>query len=106
MKGRGMLYEELKQKAEAYLGREFTQKELRLYPYIVDCALNSRRIERSKTHEEEQDIISMLEKEGRLYREYPSYMHPTREFWMFMCEILGYSYVEIAEDFFEVEQKG
>lgn len=100
MKGRGILYEELKQKAETYLGREFTQKELRLYPYLVDRALNSQRVERAKLRDGEQEIIELLEKEGRLKREYPSFMHPTRDFWMFMCEILGDSYVELADEFF------
>lgn len=34
-KPRGMLTDETKAKAEEYLGREFTQKELRLYPGLV-----------------------------------------------------------------------
>lgn len=97
-KPRGCLTEEIKRKAEQYLGRKFTQDELRLYPYLCDCALNRVHIERVKTSPEEQDIMSMLESEGRLKREYPSYMHPTREFWMFMSECLADSYVVLAED--------
>lgn len=97
-KSRGCLTEELKKKAEQYLGREFTQDELRLYPYLCYCSLNDARIERAKTTPEEQDIIHMLESEGRLQREYPSYMHPTREFWVFMNECLADSYVILAED--------
>lgn len=31
---RGMLTESIKQRAERYLGRELTQEELRLYPYL------------------------------------------------------------------------
>ena len=70
-KPRGMLTTEIKEKAEKYLSREFTVKELKLYPYLCSCAVDHQRIERSKTSEEEQDIIQVLEKEGRLYREYP-----------------------------------
>ena len=99
-KPRGILTEELKKKAEQYLGREFTQDELRLYPYLCDRALNRARIERARTSPEEQDIMSMLESEGRLKREYPSYMHPTREFWAIMNECLADSYVLLAEDLY------
>lgn len=97
-KPRGLLTNATKAKAEEYLGREFTQKELRLYPYLCSCAVDHSRIERSKTDDEEQEIIRMLEAEGRLLREYPSYMHPTKDFFEFMTKIVGEGYVEFAFD--------
>lgn len=95
---RGMLTESIKQRAERYLGREFTQEELRLYPYLCYCAINDERVGRSRTTDAEQDIIQKLESEGRLLREYPSYMHPTRQFYMFMQDILVDTYIVTAED--------
>lgn len=96
--GRGMLAKELKEKAENYLGREFTQKELRLYPFIVYCMTNGGYIPRDKTNEEELEMLRTLEKEGRLKREYPARFFPTREFWHFMNDCLADSYVTLAED--------
>ena len=103
MKVRGMLTDSVKKQAEEYLGRCFTQTELRLYPYICDRAINNGRIERSKTTEEEQDILQTLENEGRLYREYPSYMHPTKDFYMFMQKILMETDSTTAEEMQETE---
>lgn len=96
---RGCLTEKFKQEAKEYLGRDITQKELRLYPYLCDCAINHSRVERVKTTEEEQEIMKVLEKEGLLVREYPSYMHPTKEFYMFMQKALMECYVITAEDY-------
>jgi hypothetical protein len=98
-KRRGFLTEEFKQEANKYLGRELTITELRLYPYLCLCAVDWQRVERSKTTPEEQEIMKMLEKEKRLVREYPSYMHPTKEFYMFMQKALMECYVITAEDY-------
>ncbi len=95
---RGMLTNAIRKRAELYLHRAFTQEELRLYPYLCDCAINHARVERSKITETERDIIQQLEDEGRLLRTYPGYMHPTREFYLFMQDILVDTYVETAED--------
>lgn len=98
-KSRGCLTEHFEKEAKEYLGRDITLRELRLYPYLCDCAINHSRIERVKTTEEEQEIMIILEKEGRLVREYPSYMHPTKEFYMFMQKALMECYVITAEDY-------
>ena len=96
--GRGILTDKIKEKAEKYLGREFTQKELRLYPYMQYCFMNEGRIDRQHTNTEERDILQNLVDEHRLVREYPAYFAPTREFWMFMNDILADAYVILAED--------
>ena len=95
---RGMLTQELKNKAEKYLDREFTQKELRLYPFIVYCVTNGGKIPREKTDYEEREILQVLESEGRLVRKHPSDFYPTKEFWTFMNDCLADSYVILAED--------
>ena len=100
-KARGCLTENFKNEAKEYLGREITQKELRLYPYLCFCAVDCQRIDRAKTTDEEQEIMKILENEGRLVREYPSYMHPTKEFYMFMQKALVECYVITAEDYKE-----
>ena len=101
---RGMLTEALKNKAENYLGREFTQKELRLYPFIVYCVINGGRIPREKINEQERKLLHLLMDEGRLKRNCPDYYYPTREFWSFMNDCLADSYVVLAEDVTEQEE--
>ena len=101
MERRGFLTEAFAKEAKEYLGRDFTQIELRLYPYLTYCAVNHQKVERLKTTDTEQDIISMLEKEGRLVREYPSYMHPTKDFYMFMQKAILECYVLTAEEYIQ-----
>ena len=98
---RGCLNENLKTKAEKYLGRGFTQRELRLYPYLTYCFANNGYVDRSKISSEERDIIRLLISEGRIIRERESYFCPTRDFWMFMNECLADSYVTLVEDLVE-----
>ena len=102
MKLRGCIYPELKEKAENYLGREFTQTELRLYPYLTYVFVNNGKVERNKISDEERLILETLKSEGRIVREYPNYYYPTKEFWMFINEILTDSYVTLVED---IEEK-
>ena len=99
IKSRGCLTENFKNEAKEYLGREITQEELRLYPYLCFCAVDHERISRGKTTDEEQEIMAILETEGHLVREYPSYMHPTKEFYMFMQKAIVECYVITAEDY-------
>ena len=98
-KARGCLTENFENEAKEYLGREITQEELRLYPYLCFCAVDHARISREKTTEKEQEIMKILEREGHLVREYPSYMHPTKEFYMFMQKSIVECYVITAEDY-------
>ena len=96
--GRGVLTEEVKEKAEKYLGREFTQRELRLYPYIQYCVMNGGYISREKTNEEERVILQRLTNEKHWIRDYPADFYPTKDFWMFINDILSDTYVTLAED--------
>ena len=93
-----MLTPEVALYAEQYLGREFTQNELRLYPYLCDCMINRRRVEAARTTQEEQEILRTLEKEAHIVREYPSYFYPEREFYLFMQECLVDTYIKTKEE--------
>ena len=96
---RGILTKEIKEKAEKYLGREFTQKELRLYPYMQYCFMNYEgHIERAKLRDGESEILRQLVNEHHLIRVYPAEFSPAREFWAFMNDILADTYVILAED--------
>ena len=95
---RGVLTPEIKEKAEKHLGREFTQKELRLYPYLQYCCINSEPVDRRKIDAEEQNIIELLESEQRLVWDYASHILPTRAFWSFLCDIVADGYVERLDE--------
>lgn len=95
---RGYLTDDVREKAEAYLGRDFTTTELRLYPYIQYCVMNGGEIDRSKISDDESTYLKYLIIEKHMIRRHPNSFYPTREFWMFMNDILADTYVELAED--------
>lgn len=101
---RGFLTSEIKEKAEKYLNREFTQTELRLYPYIQYCCMNGGYIGREKTSEKERVILQQLVNEKHLIRDYPADFYPTKDFWMFMNDILTDAYVVTAEELEETDE--
>ena len=97
---RGKLTEALKKKGEAFLGREFTQKELRLYPYIDYCIKNNcQGWSFSKMNATELDIIDQLEEDGCLVYSAEKVV-VSRAFYNFMQDMLAESYVE---NFLDVE---
>lgn len=98
MNYRGVLTPKIKEKAEKYLGREFTQKELRLYPYIQYCCVNSKPIDRRQIDKEEFDLLEKLDDENRIIWDVASCIHPSREFWTFICDIIADGYVERSDE--------
>ena len=92
---RGVLTPEIKEKAEVYLHRDFSQKELRLYPYLQYCCINSEPVDWRKIDGEEKDIIDRLDIDGLLVWDCTSRIIPTREFWNFMCDIITDGYVKL-----------
>lgn len=95
---RGKLTNEIKFEAEKYLNREFTQKELRLYPYLQYVFVNGSQIDRRKIDLDEWKIIDILIKEGRILCQYPNYYYPSTEFWKFMNEVILKAYVISKEE--------
>lgn len=92
MNMRGVLTEEIQSKAKAFLNREISVKELRLYPYIDFLVKNDFRGYTSKLDWEEREILENLSEEGHLiYSEEKIVL--ARDFYDFIEDILAESYV-------------
>ena len=94
---RGFLSEDLRIYAKAQLGRDFTQDELRLYPYLVYVAINGGEIQLAKISAHEKGILATLQNEGHIKNLGDGYYMPTREFYMFMNDCLYEAYVDTIE---------
>lgn len=94
-KNRGILTENIKEKALQFLKREISQKELRLYPYI-DHAIKNGCVDwsfYSRMDLEELNILSRLEDEGHLIYSSEKII-VSKAFYDFMQEMLALGYVE------------
>jgi len=90
---RGHLTEAIEVRAKKLLGVEsFTQKELRLMPYIQYEMMNNQRIDPNKINSEERAILSDWRKRGWIDGG-ASGLGMTKEFWDAMNEILWMGYV-------------
>lgn len=100
--GRGMLCESVINKSKEFLGREISQKELRLYPYLDYIWKNGGIIDYSKISYDEEDMISEMVENG--YAEIKKEarekygLYPTREFYDYVQDILADTYVRFVED--------
>lgn len=90
---RGILNEKIQFKAKEVLGREITQTELRLYPYIDYVIKNGGYCDRSKLSREEQQLLYEYP-ERLLNKDYGGYIHISKEFYSFIQHCLWESYVE------------
>ncbi|EPN1680654.1 hypothetical protein ACTV1X_001546 [Cronobacter sakazakii] len=89
---RGQLTPEISERAFELLGKEITQKELRLIPYVQYCLLNVGCIEPSKINQEEREILSDWRKRGFIDGGV-SKLACTEHFWSSMHELLWMAYV-------------
>lgn len=91
MANRGQLTTAIQEKAVAFWGREITQTELRLYPYIYSCAINARKLDLNKINVEEREIMRSWKATGH-FQGGASDINMTKEFFDFINEIqwLGY----------------
>lgn len=91
---RGMLTNNIQEKAMTFLNREISQKELRLYPYIDYSIKNAcQGWSYLKMDEEEIKILNRLYDEGHIIYS-PEKVIVTRNFYNFMQDILASGYVE------------
>lgn len=91
---RGILTTEIQNKANSFLKREISQKELRLYPYIDYSIKNGwQGWSYSKMDEEEIKILNRLYDERHIIYS-PEKIIITRNFYDFIQDILAISYVE------------
>lgn len=97
MANRGQLTTAIQEKAFAFWGRNITQTELRLYPYIYSCAINARRIDPSKVNVEEREIMRLWKDAGHFQGGMVE-MNMTKEFFDFINEILWLGYFTYDND--------
>jgi len=91
--GRGQLNKEVQVLALDFLGREMTTTELRLLPYVQYVMMNSQRIDPEKCNGDDRKILALWRKAGHIEGG-ASGLAITKEFWIFMCEVLFYTYVK------------
>jgi hypothetical protein len=97
MSNRGQLSTVIQEKAKAFWGREITQTELRLYPYIYTCAINERKIDPAKINVEERQIMTMWREAGH-FKGGMADMNMTKEFFDFINDMLWMGYFTYDND--------
>lgn len=91
---RGAITDKIIEKSKLFLGREITQKELRLYPYIDYSIKNScQGWSYDKMDLEEIDILNKLYDEKHLIYS-PEKVIVSRKFYDFLQDVLAESYVD------------
>lgn len=88
---RGILTQEVADKARELLGEDITTTELRLMPYLQYCAVNGLCLDRRRINKRETGFLSKWEDQGRLATS-PK-MELSEEFWHTMCELIWLAYV-------------
>ena len=89
---RGVLTDEIQGKARAFLGREITTTELRLYPYLDYLMKNTQRIDPNKCNGDDRAILQKLRTDGHIEGG-ASGLSMTREFYDYINDILWVGYV-------------
>jgi len=92
MAGRGILTDKIQEIAVAFLGREITAKELKLYPYLDYVMKNHQKIDPNKINSEERKILGLLRTGGHIEGG-ASGMAITKEFYDYMQDVLWEGYV-------------
>lgn len=102
MAKRGQLTTAIQQKAIEFWGREIDQAELRLYPYVYDSAINSRKLDPQKISPDERVILRIWKDAGH-FEGGASGINMTKELFDFINEILWMSYFAYdSEEFNEL----
>ena len=94
--GRGTLTDKVKAKAVEVLGREISQHELRLMPYVISSMMDYGRLMRERMSDYELDILKDWAKEG--LTEGPSgSLKLTEETWVKFAKIVYVGYVALED---------
>lgn len=93
-KQRGVFSEAERGSADAVLGRQLTEGELRLMPYLIHCAMDQQPVDRSKITPDEKEILKDWTERG-ICRCYPFNVPvaATKEFWRLMADAVFDAYV-------------
>lgn len=89
---RGAITPMIQQIARDKIGRDISQAELRLIPYVQYVMLNGQHLDPRKINQEEREILSKWRKAGYVEGG-ASGMSISKDFYDFMCEILWEGYV-------------
>lgn len=89
---RGTLNADVNLRAMAFRGHGIGPTELRLYPYLVYCLHNDRKIDPAKVSQDEREILKELKNDGHLDGG-ASGLQVTKAFYTYMCEQLWWAYV-------------
>ena len=91
--GRGMLTEKVQQAAVSVLGREITQTELRLMPYVQYVMMNEQRLDPRKMNQDDRNVLTLWRSEKHVEGGAAG-MGITRNFWDAINHILWFAYVD------------
>jgi hypothetical protein len=92
---RGVLTDEIKEKAKELFGYKISTAHLRLLPYIQYVVVNDKKIEKVKVSEQEISIIRKWSEEGYISIDKETgIVSITKEFWNIICELIYESYVK------------
>ncbi len=92
---RGVITKEIQEVSKEHIGREITQKELRLIAYVQYRSMNEHNLDIAHINQEERKILSKW-KEEKFLEGGASGLLITKKFWDFMCAILFIGYVRQA----------
>jgi len=92
MPERGQLTDDINKVAKLMIGREISQTELRLIPYIQYVMVNERKLKIEHINAEERKILRKWKEEGYIEGG-ASGLAITKQWWDFMCEVLFLGYV-------------
>lgn len=92
---RGILNKEAQQHSITLLGREITQIELRLMPYIQYLMVNEQKIDPNRINPEERAVLKKWREEGHIEGG-ASGLSVTKFFWQYINEVLWETYVKGA----------
>lgn len=94
--GKGQLNEKIQELAKAFLGREITTTELRLYPYLDFVMKNSQKIDQQKLNEADAEILQDLQLHNHIGIDWTK-LTMTKKFYDYMNQVLWYGYVVRGE---------
>lgn len=84
---RGVINQKVKERSEELLGREICQKELRLLPYLMDCAMNNG-IDMGKISQKELFFIHRWIQGGLMDITPSGHLEFRKSGWKAMCELV------------------
>lgn len=95
--GRGLLTTDINKVAVMMIGREITQTELHLIPYVHYVMVNDRKLKIPLIRDGEREILRQWKEQGHIEGG-ASGLAITKQWWDFMCEVIFLGYVGYDND--------